>query len=226
MKNFNWIVVAALSLGVVATDLSAQDPRERNYYYEILNPSHEPKSPVNWLCRDSCERSSRSGIGRFAGKRERRDLPQLAIVAKRCADVAFDVYREVDGKSKKLNRKPLKTTTDFVDKSPVSGNARYRVVALDRKGKELSKSDFVTIAPETAVNYRSIKLNRDTRAGKVAVADLNGDGKYDYIVRTPASNVDPGMPGDLTGKTYQIEAYLSDGLFVVQRFGQGIEPGI
>ena len=47
MKNFNWIVVAALSLGVVAMDLSAQDPRERNYYYEILNPSHEPKSPVN-----------------------------------------------------------------------------------------------------------------------------------------------------------------------------------
>ena len=69
MKNFNWIVVAALSLGVVAMDLSAQDPRERNYYYEILNPSHEPKSPVNG----------------FAGKRERRDLPQLAIVAKRCA---------------------------------------------------------------------------------------------------------------------------------------------
>ena len=142
-------------------------------------------------------------------------------------DVAFDVYREVGGKSKKLNRKPLKTTTDFVDKSPVSGNARYRVVVLDRKGKELSKSDFVTIAPETAVNYRSIKLNRDTRAGKVAVADLNGDGKYDYIVRTPASNVDPGMPGDLTGKTYQIEAYLSDGTFLWSKdLGQGIEPGI
>ena len=35
MKNFNWIVVAALSLGVVAADLSAQDSRERNYYYEI-----------------------------------------------------------------------------------------------------------------------------------------------------------------------------------------------
>ena len=47
MKKFNWIAVAALSLGVVAADLSAQDSRERNYYYEILNPSHEPKSPVN-----------------------------------------------------------------------------------------------------------------------------------------------------------------------------------
>ena len=38
MKNFNWIAVAALSLGVVAADLSAQDSRERNYY--SLIPQH------------------------------------------------------------------------------------------------------------------------------------------------------------------------------------------
>lgn len=35
------------------------------------------------------------------------------------------------------------------------------------------------------------------------------------------------MPGDLTGKTYQIEAYLSDGTFLWSKdLGQGIEPGI
>ena len=83
MKNFNWIVVAALSLGVVATDLSAQDPRERNYYYEILNPSHEPKSPVNGFAGTRVSEVLDRGL--VAGKRERRDLPQLAIVAKRCA---------------------------------------------------------------------------------------------------------------------------------------------
>lgn len=227
MKNFNWIVVAALSLGVVAMDLSAQDPRERNYYYEILNPSHEPKSPVNGFAGTRVSEVLDRGLVALPGKEKGEIYLSWRLLQNDAPDVAFDVYREVGGKSKKLNRKPLKTTTDFVDKSPVSGNARYRVVALDRKGKELSKSDFVTIAPETAVNYRSIKLNRDTRAGKVAVADLNGDGKYDYIVRTPASNVDPGMPGNLTGKTYQIEAYLSDGTFLWSKdLGQGIEPGI
>lgn len=114
--------------------------------------------------------------------------------------MAFNVYREAGGKTKKLNRKPLKATTDFVDPSPVAGEARYQVVAVDRRGKTLDKSAFVAYSPESVRNYRSIKLNRPVKAGKVAVADLNGDGVYDYIIRTPESNVDPGMPGDLNGK--------------------------
>ena len=67
-------------------------------------------------------------------------------------------------------------------------------------------------------DYQSIKLNRNIKAGKIAVADLNGDGIYDYIIRTPEKNVDPGMPGTLDGSTYQIEAYLSDGTFYGLRF--------
>ena len=168
MKNFNWIVVAALSLGVVATDLSAQDPRERNYYYEILIPSHEPKSPVNGFAGTRVSEVLDFGDWSLCrGKRKAR-FTSVGDCCKTMRPMLRLMYIGKSAvKSKKLNRKPLKTTTDFVDKSPVSGNARYRVVALDRKGKELSKSDFVTIAPETAVNYRSIKLNRDTRAGKL-----------------------------------------------------------
>ena len=76
-------------------------------------------------------------------------------------------------------------------------------------------------------NYQSIKLNRNIKAGKIAVADLNGDGIYDYIIRTPDKNVDPGMPGTLGGETYQIEAYLNDGTFLWSKdLGQGIEPGV
>ena len=53
------------------------------------------------------------------------------------------------------------------------------------------------------------------------------DATNPYAFRTPETNVDPGMPGDLTGKTYQIEAYLSDGTFLWSKdLGQGIEPGI
>lgn len=68
MKNFNWIAVAALSLGVVATDLSAQDPRERNYYYEILNPSHEPKSPVNGFAETRVSEVLDRGLVALPGK--------------------------------------------------------------------------------------------------------------------------------------------------------------
>lgn len=48
--------------------------------------------------------------------------------------------------------------------------------------------------------YTSIRLKDNAKAGKIALADLNGDGAYDYIIRTPETNVDPGMPGDTTGK--------------------------
>ena len=56
---------------------------------------------------------------------------------------------------------------------------------------------------------------------------MNGDGAYDYIIRTPETNVDPGMPGDTTGKTYKISAYLNDGTWLwTYDMGPGIEPGI
>lgn len=39
MKS-NLIMLCLLGL---ASTLNAQDPRERHYYYEILDPRHEPK---------------------------------------------------------------------------------------------------------------------------------------------------------------------------------------
>lgn len=83
------------------------------------------------------------------------------------------------------------------------------------------------MAPASLTNYTSIPLKGGDKAGKVAVADLNGDGTYDYIVRTPHSNVDPGMPGDTTVTTYKISAYPSDGTHPrTTDLGHGIEPGI
>ena len=59
------------------------------------------------------------------------------------------------------------------------------------------------------------------------MADLNGDGTYDFVVRTPNSNVDPGMPGNLTGLTYKLEAYLNDGTHLwTKELGTGIVPGV
>lgn len=227
MKNMNRMAFAVMVLSTLAAGAYAQDSRERNYYYEILDPLHEPKPLVEGFALTRVSETLDRGLTLVPGQKEGSLYLSWRLLQSDAPDVAFNVYRQVNGKTKKLNRKPLKATTDFVDLSPVAGEASYQVVAVDRKGKTLDKSAFVAYSPESGKNYRSIKLNRSVKAGKVAVADLNGDGVYDYIVRTPDSNVDPGMPGDLNGKTYQIEAYLSDGTFLWSKdLGQGIEPGI
>ena len=227
MKNMNRMAFGVMMLSTLAAGAYAQDTRERNYYYEILDPSHGPKPLVEGFAQTRVSETLDRGLTLAPGQKEGTLYLSWRLLQSDAPDVAFNVYREAGGKTKKLNRKPLKATTDFVDPSPVAGEARYQVVAVDRRGKTLDKSAFVAYSPESVRNYRSIKLNRSVKAGKVAVADLNGDGVYDYIIRTPESNVDPGMPGDLNGKTYQIEAYLSDGTFLWSKdLGQGIEPGI
>ncbi len=230
-----------LLLTVMAVcDMQAADPRERTYYYEILKPSHEDKARVSGFATERVREALDRGLVAVASqvdsdeKRASGTEPASGIylswrlLESDVPEVAFDVYREVNGKSKKLNRKPITQTTDFVDVSPAGSGAVYTVVALDKRGRVQDKASVSVLKPEAQMHYRSIKLNHSSlRAGKVGVADLNGDGVYDYIVRTPDSNVDPGMPGDLQGRTYQIEAYLSDGTFLWSKdLGQGIEPGI
>ena len=47
MKN-RYLLLCTLLIGT-AGSLRAQDLRERTYYYEILEPRHEPKPEVNGL---------------------------------------------------------------------------------------------------------------------------------------------------------------------------------
>ena len=112
-------------------------------------------------------------------------------------------------------KNPIKNTCDFVDQTPVSGKATYWICALDKKKKVIDTSSKLDVDCSLLRNYQSIKLNRNIKAGKNSpFADFErGMAFYDYIIRTPEKNVDPGMPGTLDGSTYQIEAYLSDGTF-------------
>ena len=147
------------------------------------------------------------------------------LLASDSADVAFHVYREADGRTKKLTRKALTATCDFVDEKPVA-RATYWV-EIRAKGTKPMTSEKCEVVLADLKNYTSIRLHNNDRAGKVALADLNGDGTYDYVIRTPESNVDPGTRGDTKGITYKISAYLSDGTYLwTYDMGPGIEPGI
>lgn len=215
-------------IAIALQGLQAQDLRERNYYFETLNPGHEPKPQVEGYATERIAEHLTRGLIATPSPDGNGIHLSWRLLNADPDEVSFHVYRMADGKQKRLTRKAIREVCDYTDHTPSDKPMSYWVTAHDAKGKVIDTSEKLTVDKSLLTHYRSIKL-RDPkmRVGKVAVADLNGDGIYDYIVRTPDSNVDPGMPGTLDGRTYQIEAYLSDGTFLWSKdLGQGIEPGV
>ncbi len=217
-----------MAIAIALQGLQAQDLRERNYYFETLNPGHEPKPQVEGYATERIAEHLTRGLIATPSPDGNGIHLSWRLLNADPDGVSFHVYRMADGKQKRLTRKAIREVCDYTDHTPSDKPMSYWVTAHDAKGKVIETSEKLTVDKSLLTHYRSVKL-RDPkmRVGKVAVADLNGDGIYDFIVRTPDSNVDPGMPGTLDGRTYQIEAYLSDGTFLWSKdLGQGIEPGV
>ena len=217
-----------MAIAIALQGLQAQDLRERNYYFETLNPGHEPKPQVEGYATERISEHLTRGLIAAPSPDGNGIHLSWRLLNTDPNEVSFHVYRMADGKQKRLTRKAIREVCDYTDHTPSDKPMCYWITAHDAKGKVIETSEKLTVDKSLLNHYRSVKL-RDPkmRVGKVAVADLNGDGIYDYIVRTPDSNVDPGMPGTLDGRTYQIEAYLSDGTFLWSKdLGQGIEPGV
>lgn len=219
--------ISLLFLFLLSTfTLPAQDPRERHYFYEILAPKHEPKPQVEGGAAERVVEKLNRGLTVAPSLDGKGVYLSWRLLNTDAPGTGFHVYREVNGKVRRLTRQPVTQTCDFTDNAPVQGKALYWVTA-QAKGAKAVASTKVEVEPGKLANYTSIRLKNNEKAGKIALADLNGDGTYDYIIRTPETNVDPGMPGDTTGKTYKISAYLSDGTWLwTHDMGPGIEPGI
>ena len=218
----------AIAMAIASQGLQAQDLRERNYYFETLTPGHEPKPLVEGYATERIAEPLNRGLVAAPSPEGNGIHLSWRLLDTDPGEVSFHVYRMANGKQQRLTRKAIKEVCDYTDPAAPDKQAHYWVTAHDAKGKVIGTSEKIAVDKSTLTNYRTVKL-RDPkmRVGKVAVADLNGDGTYDFIIRTPDSNVDPGMSGTLDGRTYQIEAYLSDGTFLWSKdLGQGIEPGV
>ena len=141
------------------------------------------------------------------------------------ADVAFDLYRgtSAQGPWQKVNSSPLAQSSNFLDSKP--GGARPYYKLSSARGQA---PDSVTRCGEQG--YVSVNLQGNYSAQKVGLADFDGDGALDYLVKQPNFNTDPYQrPGywKKSEDTYKLEAYKSDGTFMWRYdMGWAIEEGI
>lgn len=146
------------------------------------------------------------------------------------SDIAFDVFRTQlpAGKPEKLNPTPIRQTTDFVDKKAQPGTSyRYEVRVVGRETPEKGAVAEIT-ALDRRRNYLSIKLDGNHTFQKVGIADLDGDGRYDFVIKQPNENIDPyELYWKPSPDTYKLEAYRGDGQFLWRYdLGWAIERGI
>ncbi len=137
------------------------------------------------------------------------------------ADIAFDIWRKADGKTEKLNGSPIVQTSDFWLPDYTNAAAQY---SLD--GTTFSPVTCFAKANESP--YQLIRLaDTNDAPSLVGVGDLDGDGRYDFVIKTPRGGTDPwDLVYKPATKTCRLEAYRSDGKFLWRRdYGWNIEMG-
>lgn len=208
----------------------SQDPRELLYNIEILEPNHALKPKVDGFAKERIEDRLNRGVIAIEDE-DNNVYVSWRLLKSDPVDVAFDVYRGTGNRSVKLNRRPVTTTTDFVDRKAGNKTDQYWVIPVGKKGNGTPSERASVIAKKSVEEpaYISIPLQDDVVPGRrrLGVADLNGDGKFDFVLIQPNVSKDPGSRPDSSQVTYKIEAYLNDGTFLWRNdLGDGIEPGV
>jgi hypothetical protein len=222
-------IICVICMTLLTLTIRAQDPLELLYNFEILKPSHANKPKVEGFARERIEEQLGRGVVAIADGRQ--VYVSWRLLKSDPADVTFDVYKGTDERPVKLNKQPVAATTDFTDKSGKK-NDRYWVIphADGRPGEKSEKA--AVIAKKSSgepLAYLSVPLQDSVVPGRrrLGIGDLNGDGKWDFVLLQPNVSKDPGSRPDSSQVTYKIEAYLHDGTFLWRNdLGDGIEPGV
>lgn len=147
------------------------------------------------------------------------------------AGAAFNVYRRIaSGKPEKVNREPIRATTDFVDSAAPGGQCiSYCVRAVH--GADEGPASPEAAAVTSPGNSACLKIplgDGKTTVQKIGLGDLDGDGHTDFVLKTPKNNIDPYEKyWSRSPDTYKLEAYRHDGKRLWQvDLGWAIERGI
>ncbi len=145
-------------------------------------------------------------------------------------DAAFNLYRKEAGSGKeykKITRKPVKKTTDFVDVTVHRGISYSYKVKMVVGGREEETRGEATVTVSGSKPYISIKLADNANPKRLCVGDLDGDGAYDFVIQHPNQNIDPYEKyWKRSVDTYKLDAYSSRGERLWRYdMGWGIETG-
>lgn len=162
--------------------------------------SSEPTTPL----RETLDRSAIVGPAQTGGV-----LIHWRLNASDPSDQAFDVYRD----GRKITPRPVSTVTGWVDKEGTL-NARYAVQAAGSGGLEPAlglPQGYVTIPldrPPGGVTPDGVAYEYEANDG--SVGDLDGDGRYEIVLKWAPTNAKDNAFAGYTGPTL-IDAYKLDG---------------
>jgi len=143
---------------------------------------------------------------------------------------AFDVLRgEPGGQPKPINPTPIRATTDFVDQTAQAGvEYEYTVRPVGNDGQPNASRPVRVKVGEDASSCVVLKLDPGVTVQKAGIGDLDGDGRYDYVLKQPQDNIDPALPWwTPSPDTYKLDAYTQDGRRLWRTdMGWAIERGI
>lgn len=174
-----------------------------NLSFYAVDPLYLKGVPLGWASTEIRERLDR-GLVAIAADGGRVHL-SWRLLDTDPSGVAFNVYRSNGGAETRVNAKPIATTTDFLDTPPAGGPSTWRIVAVVN-GRDVEKDSARWTDPPLGA-YRALQLRDDVRSvDRVGIGDLDGDGHYDFVVKHPAGNIDPGrrVPSK---NSYKIDGY-------------------
>lgn len=215
-------------------DRYVHEPNPGSAYFDYVKltpvPDRIDKPPVTGHAASRVRESLDRGL---AAVRTRDDEVFLSwrLLADDPADVAFDVYRAAtQGEPQRVNSSPLREATCYRDRTvPLGTECDYSVRAVGQGvADKPSRSVRVSAAAPPDAPALAFQLKSDETVQKVGIGDLDGDGRYDFVLKTPADNIDPaGNYWKPSPDTYVLVAYSHDGQRLWQHdLGWSIERGI
>lgn len=141
--------------------------------------------------------------------------------------IAFDLYRETDGRTLRLNDKPISDVTYFIDeKADLTKRNLYFVQPILNKREQEESAKFTLPANAPIRQYLSIPLQTPEKytPNDASVGDLDGDGEYEIVLHQAGRGADNSRAGFTTEPILQ--AYKLDGTMLwTINLGKNIREG-